>query len=99
MTRTWEEQVERDLSLVLDNDEQFMKHVLPILIRRSSSMTDLAIRLREYYEEETTDLLDLLPKQAIGYQILSEFAHGIPQSVFDSLASSYWNDLAEVQDA
>jgi hypothetical protein len=91
----WDVQIERDISLVLDNNDDF--DVVKVnLVRYADSVTDLAITLADYYYDAINRALREVPEKSLGYQLLQELSYGIPQHIFDSIASSWWNDRQQV---
>jgi hypothetical protein len=89
-TREWV----RDIRMVWDNDESTYR-VVYHMATTALSVYDLSKSLINFYEAAIDSVLREIPESSVGYKLVREMCFYLPQSVYDTLAAEYFQEMRE----
>ena len=84
----------RDIRMVWDNDESTYR-VVYHMATTARSVHDLSESLRHFYEAAIDSVLRETPESTVGHMLVRELCFYLPQSVFDTLAAAYFEEMRE----
>jgi len=84
----------RDIRMVWDNDESTYR-VVYHMATTARSVHDLSESLRHFYEAAIDSVLRETPERSVGHMLVRELCFYLPQSVFDTLAAAYFEEMRE----
>jgi hypothetical protein len=69
--------------------------VIQEIANKSENMYDMYIMVRDLYYKSVCAALNEIPSNSLGHALMQELCLDLPNSVFDELASIYWNAYKE----